>query len=54
MEDDSSLLVSRFDIKRIRDGQSERIVDTVATEEPLDIRVSYWFKDVTHTQSLAL
>jgi FdhD protein len=54
MQDDSSSLVSRFDIKRIRDGQPERIVDTVVKEEPLDIRVSYWFKDLAHTQSLAL
>jgi len=54
IDDNGTLLVRRFDIKRIRDGRPERIVDTVATEEPLDIRVSYWFKDVTHTQSLAL
>ncbi|MFL6462851.1 MAG: formate dehydrogenase accessory sulfurtransferase FdhD [Bryobacteraceae bacterium] len=54
MDDDSASLVRRFDIKRIRDGQMERMVDAVASEEPLDIRVSYWFKDVMHTQSLAL
>jgi FdhD protein len=47
-------LVRRFDVKRIRNGQPERIIDTVVAEEPLDIRVSYWFKDVLHTQSLAL
>ncbi len=54
MEDDSSSLVRRFDIKRIRNGQPERMVDIVAMEEPLDIRVSYWFKDTAHTQNLAL
>lgn len=54
MEDESSSLVSRFDVKRIRGGQPERIIDTVAREEPLDIRVSYWFKDSLHAQSLAL
>ena len=54
MDEDSSSLVRRFDIKRVRDGQPERIVDTVAREEPLDIRVSYWFKNAAHTQSLAL
>jgi FdhD protein len=54
MQDDSSLLIRRFDVKRMRDGRPERILDTVAIEEPLDIRVSYWFKDVAHTQSLAL
>jgi len=54
MGDDGSLLVCRFDVKRIRDGRPERILDTVAREEPLDIRVSYWFKDAAHTQSFAL
>jgi FdhD protein len=54
MQDDSSLLIRRFDVKRVRDGKPERILDTVAREEPLDIRVSYWFKDAAHTQSLAL
>lgn len=44
----------RFAIKRIRDGRVERTVDAVAAEEPLDIRVSHWFKDVLHTQGLAL
>jgi FdhD protein len=54
MQDDNSLLIRRFDVKRIRDGRPERILDTVAREEPLDIRVSYWFKDAARTQSLAL
>jgi FdhD protein len=54
MGEESSPLVSRFDVKRIRDGQPERMVDTVAREEPLDIRVSYWFKEAVHAQSLAL
>ena len=54
MDEDSSSLVRRFAIKRIRNGQPERMIDTVAMEEPLDIRVSYWFKDTAHTQSLAL
>src|SRR4051812_23334186 len=54
MHDDSSLLTSRFDVKRILDGRPERILDTVVREEPLDIRVSYWFKDATQMQSLAL
>src|SRR3982751_1044470 len=54
MQDDRSLLTNRFDVKRIRDGRPERILDTVAREEPLDIRVSYWFKDATQMQSLAL
>ncbi len=54
MDNDRSPLMRRFDIKRVHDRQPERAVDEVAREEPLDIRVSYWFKDVMHAQSLAL
>ncbi len=49
-----SPLVRRFSVKRIAHAQPERIVDTVAAEEPLEIRVSYWFKDVQMSDSLAL
>lgn len=49
-----SSLVRRYSVKRLNHGKSERIVDTVAAEEPLEIRVSYWFKDAQSTQSLAV
>ncbi len=49
-----STSVRRFSVKRIADAGPERIVDTVAAEEPLEIRVSYWFKDVQASDSLAL
>lgn len=47
-------LVRRYSIRRLNNGESERIVDTVAVEEPLEIRVEYWFKDAQLSQSLAL
>lgn len=47
-------LVRRYSVKRLNRGHSERIVDTVAAEEPLEIRVNYWFKDATLSQSLAV
>lgn len=54
MEHASDFLVRQFSIKRIRGAESERIVDTVATEEPLEMRVQYWLKDAPMTQSLAV
>ena len=47
-------LVRQFTVKRIRDSQAERIIDTVAAEEPLEIRIRYWFKDAALTQSVAV
>ena len=49
-----SPLVRRFSVKRIVNAEPERIVDTVAAEEPLEIRASYWFKDAPVSDSLAL
>ena len=49
-----SPLVRRYSVKRIANRQQERIVDTVAAEEPLEIRASYWFKDVQISSSLAV
>ena len=54
MQHDSRLLVRQFDVKRVRAGGSERVIDTIAAEEPLEIRVQYWFKDAPLTQSLAV
>lgn len=47
-------LTRRFSVKRVNDTHSERILDDVANEEPLEMRVSYWFKDVQSFQSLAV
>jgi FdhD protein len=47
-------LIRRFSIKRVNELHSERIFDDVANEEPLEIRISYWFKDVQMFESLAV
>lgn len=44
----------RFDIRRLQEGKSERIIDTVASEEPLQIRIAYRFKDQSRVEPLAL
>lgn len=49
-----SPLMRRYSVKRIAKAEAERIVDTVAAEEPLEIRASYWFKDAQISDSLAL
>ncbi len=54
MESTASNLVQRFSIRRIHDSQSERVVDTVATEEPLGIRIVYSFKGARLSDSLAM
>jgi FdhD protein len=46
--------VRRFDVKRIFENQSDRIIDTVAAEEPLSIRIAYWLKESQRTESLAV
>ncbi len=46
--------IRTFDIKRVSGSASARAIDTVAVEEPLDIRISYCFKDVARVQNLAL
>lgn len=54
MESTASNLVQRFSIRRIHGSQSERVVDAVATEEPLGIRIVYSFKGTRLSDSLAL
>ena len=52
-----SSLTRAFSIKRIgnsQDVETGRVVDTVAAEEPLDIRVTYSMKEARVSQSLAL
>jgi FdhD protein len=48
------LAFRRFDIRRLQEGKSERIIDTVASEEPLQIRIAYRFKDQSRVEPLAL
>ncbi|MDQ2712440.1 MAG: formate dehydrogenase accessory sulfurtransferase FdhD [Acidobacteriota bacterium] len=54
MEAVTSSLVRQFSVKRIGKSLSERAVDTVAAEEPLEIRLSYWFKNARSVESLAI
>jgi FdhD protein len=53
-EDSDRLLVRRFSVKRVDDADSRRILDHVANEEPLEMRISYWFKDARISESLAV
>lgn len=41
-------------MKRILGVESERVTDTVAAEEPLEIRLRYWFKEAQIAQPLAV
>jgi FdhD protein len=54
MGTDEPSLVRRFNVTRVYDAQPESVVDTVAAEEPLEIRVSHWFKDAKFADSLAV
>ncbi len=54
MKNDDDRTVRRFSIQRIDDSRRERLLDSVAVEEPLEIRISYWFKDARVAQSLAV
>ena len=54
MESEELSLVRRFSVKRMDQAHAERVMDTVAAEEPLEIRVSYWFKEAQQAESLAL
>jgi FdhD protein len=51
---DASYLIRRFSVERVDENQSEQILDDVANEEPLEMRISYWFKDVQMFESLAV
>lgn len=50
----ASPLIRRFGISRIHGSESESTTDTVAAEEPLEIHVLHWFKDVPHAETLAV
>jgi FdhD protein len=49
-----SALFRRYSVKRLSQGAWDRVTDTVAAEEPLEIRVGYSFKDTRHAQSFAV
>lgn len=54
VKSDQDASVRRFSIQRIDNSRRERLLDSVAVEEPLEIRISYWFKDASVAQSLAV
>lgn len=41
-------------VRRIRQSEATNLSDAVAVEEPLEIRLLYWFKDAQLVQSLGL
>jgi FdhD protein len=47
-------LVRRFRVQRIQGSRSECILDTVAAEEPLEIRVTHWLKASRKTTTVAV
>ena len=54
MQTSTDPLTTKMSVKRIAGCYSTRFTDTVAVEEPLEIRLQYWFKDAQFTTSLAL
>lgn len=47
-------MVRSFDIKRFKNGSTDRVLDSVAVEEPLAIRVLHWRKEASFTENLAV
>jgi FdhD protein len=54
METAASRLVQQVDVTRIEGGTARSTLDSIAVEEPLEIRIQYWFKDLQRTENLAL
>lgn len=54
METTANPLVQQVSVKRVGPSDTVRLSDAVAVEEPLGIRLQYWFKGVQRTESLAL
>lgn len=46
--------VQKVSVKRMERASGLRATDTVAIEEPLEIRLEYWFKDAMHSEVLAI
>jgi len=51
---EETVAVRRMNVKRIGRSAPERVLDDVPVEEPLSIRVAYWFKDMMHTENFAV
>lgn len=51
---DQDQSVRSFSIQRVDQARRERVLDRVAVEEPLEIRIAYWFKNARQVQSLAV
>ena len=51
---EASDLIRQFSVKRVNESDSARILDDVANEEPLEMRIGYWFKDVQMFESLVV
>jgi FdhD protein len=54
MQASDTSLLRRYSVKRLNRGSWERVVDTVAAEEPLEIRLTYSFKNTRKTESFAV
>lgn len=54
MEPANDAQIRRFGVERIQDLEPQRITDTVAVEEPLEIRVRYWFKEMQVAEPFAV
>ncbi len=50
----SSSLAQQVPVKRVEGLEARRVMDQVAVEEPLEIRLGYWVKDSHRSESLAL
>lgn len=50
----SAKLIREFEIGRVERGSCARVPDSVAAEEPLQIRLRYWFKGASKTAPLAM
>ncbi len=48
------MMLRSFEVKRYRAGAVERVVDTLAAEEPLAIHVRHWRKESQQSESLAV
>ena len=47
-------MVRSFDIRRIENAAERRVIDDVAIEEPLEIRLEYWVKKARRCESLVV
>lgn len=47
-------MIRNFDVKRWRHDAEERVIDTVAVEEPLSIRIQHWRKQAAFVENLAV